>query len=321
MKKYLFFLMFVCSGVMGQTVLFQQDFNGSGPFTSSTPNNNQFDVISGGVCQGSLSNGNSSAIVQNGLLEITAIGGITNCGPPYYSGCIGLSCSGGANRSTPLSSSNAKFVHQKFSVSIINQSFASNSENPIGFTFGFGQFIRNYDNSNSNELKFGTLPIDFSSRQVISIYANNSGSLQSYNSPENVLTNINTGTYDVWIGNLKIADAVSIGSNDTILNTFYISGNASGGGKLKVSIDDILVESLVTINPPCLATNSLKSGNWEDPTLWSCGSVPDKTQDVKINTGHVVILNSAMGMQKCKNLTIEVGGLLQNKGSLSIHEN
>lgn len=109
----------------------------------------------------------------------------------------------------------------------------------------------------------------------------------------------------------------------TTSGTFYIKATTYNAIYYPVSCFDIkpIIVTINPINSSCTLQESTKSGNWNDPTLWSCGTIPDKTQDVKINTGHVVILNSAMGLQKCKNLTIAVGGLLQNKGTLSIKEN
>lgn len=60
---------------------------------------------------------------------------------------------------------------------------------------------------------------------------------------------------------------------------------------------------------------TLKSGNWTDPTVWSCGAIPTETQNVTLKSGHSIILNNTMGVQKCKNLLVEQGAIFNNTGS------
>jgi N-acetylneuraminic acid mutarotase len=52
---------------------------------------------------------------------------------------------------------------------------------------------------------------------------------------------------------------------------------------------------------------SLKNGNWNDPTTWSCGRVPVTTEKVAIN-GHTITVNGNFG----------VGGIEFNGGTLNI---
>ncbi|WP_019990590.1 hypothetical protein [Rudanella lutea] len=68
----------------------------------------------------------------------------------------------------------------------------------------------------------------------------------------------------------------------------------------------------------CLVQQTLRSGNWNDPTIWSCGSVPTGTQDVLIKTGHTITVLSPMGRQVCRNLRFETGGKLMNGGVLGL---
>jgi hypothetical protein len=70
----------------------------------------------------------------------------------------------------------------------------------------------------------------------------------------------------------------------------------------------------------CTVQETLKSGNWNDPTVWSCGSVPTATQNVLIKTGHTVTVLSPMGRQVCRNLRFETGGRLANGGILGLSQ-
>lgn len=69
--------------------------------------------------------------------------------------------------------------------------------------------------------------------------------------------------------------------------------------------------NIITLNT-ATSIYTLKSGNWTDPTVWSCGTVPDETQNVTIKAGHTVILTNTMGVQKCKNLLVEQGAVFDN---------
>jgi hypothetical protein len=69
-------------------------------------------------------------------------------------------------------------------------------------------------------------------------------------------------------------------------------------------------------NGICNEQTSLKSGNWNDPTVWSCGIIPTVSQEILIKSQHTVTLLPSMGQQSCKNLRFEVGGRLINKGIL-----
>jgi endonuclease G len=59
---------------------------------------------------------------------------------------------------------------------------------------------------------------------------------------------------------------------------------------------------------------SLSSGDWNDPVVWSCHCVPTQIDDVLIKTGHTIRITPAMGAQKCKNLTVETGGIFEATG-------
>ncbi|WP_428658893.1 WD40/YVTN/BNR-like repeat-containing protein [Runella sp.] len=71
------------------------------------------------------------------------------------------------------------------------------------------------------------------------------------------------------------------------------------------------LSNTITLNA-ATAIYTLKSGNWTDPTVWSCGAIPDETQNVTIKSGHTILLANTMGVQKCKGLLVEQGAVFEN---------
>ena len=59
---------------------------------------------------------------------------------------------------------------------------------------------------------------------------------------------------------------------------------------------------------------SIASGDWNNPTTWSCNCVPSPTSNVTIKADSVVVLNSTMGAFSCKNLIVETGAIFEVKG-------
>lgn len=65
----------------------------------------------------------------------------------------------------------------------------------------------------------------------------------------------------------------------------------------------------VTIEVCSNLIESIKSGNWNDPTVWSCGIIPNMNSKVIINTGHTVSIS--IGDQgNCLNLETKNGSIL-----------
>lgn len=84
------------------------------------------------------------------------------------------------------------------------------------------------------------------------------------------------------------------------LGSFYLHGGATPIGT----------------NVALSAISSVKSGNWNDKSVWSgCGNLPTETIDVIINAGHKIILNNTMGTQKCRKLTVATGAVFDNTAS------
>jgi hypothetical protein len=61
---------------------------------------------------------------------------------------------------------------------------------------------------------------------------------------------------------------------------------------------------------------SVRSGDWDDPIVWSCGQVPSELHNVTIKSGHQLNLTQAMGIQKCKKLLVERGAIFVNSGNI-----
>lgn len=62
-------------------------------------------------------------------------------------------------------------------------------------------------------------------------------------------------------------------------------GSSDGSGK----INDYALTITGTSCPPGVR-ETVKSGSWNDPTVWSCNLIPVSTDQVKVSTGHVVTL-------------------------------
>ncbi len=61
-----------------------------------------------------------------------------------------------------------------------------------------------------------------------------------------------------------------------------------------------------TVGPATIQT--IKSGDWQDPTVWSCGQVPLATQNTLVKSPHVInVLTTTPA--KCKNILIEPGSV------------
>lgn len=57
---------------------------------------------------------------------------------------------------------------------------------------------------------------------------------------------------------------------------------------------------------------SVKSGSWNDRTIWSCSCIPNENDNVLIRKGTKVTLTNEMGPQSCKHLTVELGAIFDN---------
>lgn len=72
---------------------------------------------------------------------------------------------------------------------------------------------------------------------------------------------------------------------DAASDACTLLGTGYGSGK----INDYALTITGTSCPPGVR-ETVKSGSWDDPTVWSCSLVPTSTDQVKVSTGHVVTL-------------------------------
>jgi hypothetical protein len=102
-----------------------------------------------------------------------------------------------------------------------------------------------------------------------------------------------------WTGGLtgsSVSVSPAVTTNYTVACT---TGNCTSANSIAQLINVIIVSGL----------ESLKSGSWSDPTTWSCNRVPTATDDVIINTGHIITETSSPTI-RAKTLTYR-GGILQ----------
>ena len=76
----------------------------------------------------------------------------------------------------------------------------------------------------------------------------------------------------------------------------------------KVSTPQCSTIPKVMTNICCSTFETIKSGSWIDPATWSCNRAPTATDDVIINTGHII--TNTVGTIRAKSLNYR-GGQLQ----------
>lgn len=74
---------------------------------------------------------------------------------------------------------------------------------------------------------------------------------------------------------------------------------------------------LILSAPVC---QSIRSGNWNDASTWSCGQIPLAQSDVIIDVGHIILLNETMPEAVCRSLDLR-GTFSMQGGSIVIDGN
>jgi len=69
------------------------------------------------------------------------------------------------------------------------------------------------------------------------------------------------------------------------------------------------VEDYAVIIKP-RTVQSVASGNWNTPSVWSCNCIPATTDAIVVNTGHVITVPLSLGSVTCAFIHVKPGGQL-----------
>tara|TARA_B110000046_G_scaffold28052_1_gene28791 strand:- start:93088 stop:96150 length:3063 start_codon:yes stop_codon:yes gene_type:complete len=145
------------------------------------------------------------------------------------------------------------------------------------------------------------------------------GTAQRFNRTWRVDETGETGTLDIQFdlgANGFSADGnyvLLIENNDGVFNNGdvvnYISGRSYDAGNATVSFTNIPFSDgdYFTLAEETSPNISISSGDWTDPSVWSCGCLPGATESAKIKATHTITVNTSSSIE---NLEIDVGGTL-----------
>ena len=97
------------------------------------------------------------------------------------------------------------------------------------------------------------------------------------------------------------------------LSACTLPGNSSGSGKA----NDYAVTITGAVCPPGVR-ETVKSGDWNDPEVWSCGTLPVLSDLVKVNQSHIISLPTGY---VAKALSIDLLGAIQYGTNASVQLN
>ncbi|MEP7111453.1 MAG: alpha/beta hydrolase, partial [Ferruginibacter sp.] len=145
----------------------------------------------------------------------------------------------------------------------------------------------------------------------VSVYNDSSVLTASFDySSQNICTNNSVTFQDQSLG-LAVSHQWSFPGGNPSMSTLsnpVVSYSTPGyySASLKTTftngVDSILIDSLIHVGSP---NTTISSGNWNDPSIWSCSSVPSLNDSVVVASGHVVTLNNSSQIRK---LYVENGG-------------
>ncbi|TDB68969.1 M36 family metallopeptidase [Arundinibacter roseus] len=103
-------------------------------------------------------------------------------------------------------------------------------------------------------------------------------------------------------------DDIELKSETSLINNAYLMNGAAVAG---------IGRNILPILPPQNIL-SVSSGTWTDPTIWSCGCVPQFTDSVTINPGHTIQINRINA--RVKEIMYNEGTVeMINSGSLQLN--
>jgi Ig-like domain CHU_C associated/Concanavalin A-like lectin/glucanases superfamily/RHS Repeat len=123
-----------------------------------------------------------------------------------------------------------------------------------------------------------------------------------------------TGTvnwFSASTGGASIATGASYTSPPLTANTtFYASCTVSGCESATRG------SGLVTVNATCTSMYSLKTGQWNDVTVWSCGRVPTSTDIITVKASHFITIPASY-TANAKNVIFETGSKIVEAANTS----
>jgi hypothetical protein len=136
--------------------------------------------------------------------------------------------------------------------------------------------------------------------------------------------NKNTRTEVRWrvVGDPNWTTASTVTSTNSINYSYLILDGLTGSTQYEwqsrmicspTETSDYSVSVTFQTNPPCTSMYTLKTGSWNDVSVWSCGRLPASIDDVTIQAEHKVLLDSTMAEALCHNL--EILGTFSMQGS------
>ena len=121
----------------------------------------------------------------------------------------------------------------------------------------------------------------------------------SLNTGTGVLSGTLTGTIPAGSNSVTIAGlSYNIAKSGVILTATRNSGdNLTAGNSASFTVNDSSIKSII-------------SGNWNSTATWDCNCIPLLTDDVRIKTGHTIIVPASTTDLGCAKLFIENGATL-----------
>lgn len=120
-------------------------------------------------------------------------------------------------------------------------------------------------------------------------------------------------TFQASNGNSRIIKTASV-LEGIHLNGTNLPSSQRTGLTLEQLTQNPITIGIATADKP---NATIASGNWNDVSIWSKGSIPNCDEAVNVNSGHTITLNSASNVSK--SLTISSGGTLNvTSGNLTI---
>lgn len=127
---------------------------------------------------------------------------------------------------------------------------------------------------------------------------------------------IGIGTWNfISPSSIKI-DSDTLAFEQLAVNEFIYTAITKTYGSNNELYTSTLVTKMTLITQ-CTNNVSLKSGSWDDPSIWYCGYVPTLANHVIISPSHRVVINPQK-QSLCKSLFIQREAILENQSRLLI---